>query len=637
MATEAVSPTTTAPLLTLPLELIRQIGGETDSVAELYNFSKINKKLHAIIDIYEICKRDAELQQLPLRDTDLLRFREQRLMPDMPKPVLISVIESGAGIDMIKQCIDAYRATFPGALRGEWYPKVISLLESIGLYIHREYLVPRPMYTAIMANRLDIVEALVDSGVDVNGRPGDRPGEAMLSRVGSIKDAFEAAVLAGNEEIAKFIISNGLRVVPCDMMSAARVGFVEAVKMMTKAPTFANPDGYGHRLIREIIKESLGPNAQPNQQLSIEIFDTLISLIEDTMVGEEADWFMDRVRTELYYGRSSLAAHILEKHYMRMATPPFVADHLALRAVEHEQTENMVEIISIVFSGYPWEFRSTSPENIIHQAIKFKHHDVLQRILDLGHVPTYGHITSALQRNSHETIDMLVQGLRRPNDRKWALTGSLRNWFVQFKLHVENFPVSRWPYGFFMVFRLLHLGAIYRNIDKSCKEQFERYLFWNRDLFEYNEFNKAEKPTPTRLSFAKKLRHEPPQYLPFMELPALIPFIGAPASPAPTPPADNSDTSSGEANDTSGGDVNVLSRDYYDSDSTDSEIEVDEEVRWGGENFNPFRWEFDTDYASYIEQLHAAAYLILGENYWENLKKRFGRRPVPRYPSFGSH
>ncbi|KAI2623897.1 hypothetical protein GGS26DRAFT_593419 [Hypomontagnella submonticulosa] len=577
MAARADSPPITAPLLNLPVELIRKIGRKAHTLNDLFNFSCINRQLNSVVSIIELCKKDAESQRRSFKATDIneisedlnvfawvyrdqFKGRMDTPLPGIRKPLLNALIESGKDIDTVRQYIHAYQVNYPGALQGNWYPYLYSRLHKL-LQVRFQEELPCPMQVAISVGRLDIVQALMSCGVDVNGPrdDGKRSSKAVMMNRYDTRDTFYAAThISKNKEIAMFMICNGLDVSRNDVVLAARAGFVEAVEVLMKHPNLAKPEAdlKGADLGRCLIEFSFGYHSCKDRQVTTKIFDIFAPLLEkDGSLGslDRPTYLRRRIYEELACRNYALATHILKNYYMMIETPPSEADDMAYKVAGLDEG---LEIIKILFSEDRWIFQDPdTPRRVFHKSILNEACAITQHMLDLGHEPTMPDIGLALSCENHRAIDMLME--KRPDNSR-LIRDELHRWFQKFTHLVGMHQRPVWADGFFMVFRLIYHGATYCNIESTSKEQFERYLWWDTELWKYHELGKVETATPTRLSFAPQL-----------------------------PYAQNFS-------------------------------------RWEKNDMSVLYSAFNTDLAAYIEQLHAAARLILGDMYWENLKKRLG-------------
>ncbi|OTA89986.1 hypothetical protein M434DRAFT_14257 [Hypoxylon sp. CO27-5] len=242
-----------ASLAHLPFELIREIGSNLHTCIELLNFACICSRTYAAIDVVEFAKKDVAIQLIKIadKDSDSDDTSDDYLKPH--RPFLIYAIETGKDIVYIEQCINVYKKSFPFGLRGDWYSHRHSLDGDYGIYNK----FPSPMFAAAKAGRLDVIQALAKCDVSMRGRMnwaniwGTRLGAVfgvedyriVITRDMSKRDnAFAAACEFKHEDIALWMISNGLQVRWSDVWHAVRFGCFQVLKRLLIHPAFISTE-----------------------------------------------------------------------------------------------------------------------------------------------------------------------------------------------------------------------------------------------------------------------------------------------------------------------------------------------------------------------------------------------------------
>ncbi|KAI2623861.1 hypothetical protein GGS26DRAFT_564980 [Hypomontagnella submonticulosa] len=570
MTTTPDSPLVIPPLLTLPVELIQEIGRRTWTPNDQLSFARMNKHIHSAIDIIELIKKDSDYQQkLALRKRwrrgktikyvyelfwrdglHLFTFQEisciQTEATYLIRPPLLTAILTGKDINYVKRCIALYQAYFPGGLQGKWYPKV---------YGHARDCIwtcfPSPIVAATRTGRLDIVQALLESGVNVNGR-NDRESLSTALRIlyhdWSAEDPFRVACRSKNEDIAKLLASRGLIYRRNDLLLVISSGFFETLESLLENPSINSRPDF-QRILQWTIGQTNFSKLRLDERSNIRLIDRFLSLLTDPGF-DRSNWILKELLAALEHRKSLLAMHLLNA-YVESASPPFEADEILYQATGNDAN---LEITKTVLSGDPWIVKDPKcPQSALFFAVWHNRPATIRYMLSLGHKFCGAQLRSIIQANKHEMIDIVVDNMKDP-----VLTGEdLANASLYcLRFHGHGGKPSR--VGHFTIFKALYLGADYTNIRRNVIDDFIDDLQWDEDLFQYHIKNgDVQTARPSRLSFA--------QQLPYRAIPR-------------------------------------------------------EE--------NPRRVKrFVTDTQAYVEQLHAAARMIIGDDYWEQLKKRHPYSP----------
>ncbi|OTA70036.1 hypothetical protein K449DRAFT_393069 [Hypoxylon sp. EC38] len=243
-----------ASLAHLPFELIREIGSNLYTRIELLNLACICSRTYAAIDVVEFAKKDVAIQLIKIadRDSDSDDTSDDYLKPH--RPILIYAIETGKDTVYIEKCINVYKKSFPFGLRGDWYPHRHDLDRYYGIYNK----FPSPMFAAAKAGRLDVIQALAKCDVSMRGRMnwiniwaatrlgamhgGQYYKNTIIRDLAKCDNAFDAACEFKHEDIALWMISNGLQVRWSDVWHAVRFGCFQVLKRLLRHPALISDE-----------------------------------------------------------------------------------------------------------------------------------------------------------------------------------------------------------------------------------------------------------------------------------------------------------------------------------------------------------------------------------------------------------
>ncbi|KAI2785482.1 hypothetical protein F4815DRAFT_497617 [Daldinia loculata] len=175
-------------------------------------------------------------------------------------PLLNWAIETGVDINLIERIMDTYSRVYPGALKGLWYPMHCERLIFDGVRITRDF--PSPMLVAAKSGRLDVIKALIAYGVEIRERNAiEHVGQYDMkdtlkevvdhTRVEAEIDAFSLACEA-DEEIAEFMIRNGLDLRCRDLWWPVEFGRMQILETLLRRPLFKTNEG--HEAIKAVLR-----------------------------------------------------------------------------------------------------------------------------------------------------------------------------------------------------------------------------------------------------------------------------------------------------------------------------------------------------------------------------------------------
>ncbi|KAI0114804.1 hypothetical protein F4814DRAFT_459685 [Daldinia grandis] len=289
-------------------EIIQKVASNLITPSQLLNYACTCKRVSSAIGIREYIINDIQWLQtdkshnIPFTWTYDKRSNSQNLphlypyrkgaqdvfnrpyLQMKPKgsypPLLNWSIETGVDINVIKEIINAYSRLYPGALGGLWYPMHCTKhdMEEIRREspIKRDF--PSPMLVAAKSGRLDVVKALVESGVEIR-KEGiaeyitqyNEGNTATLYELGNIYgrteiDAFSLACEA-DEETAQFMILNGLDLRDRDLWWPIEFGRMQVLGTLLQRPFFK---AKSPAIIKQLLNTIIGKfNTYPIRDLGV--------------------------------------------------------------------------------------------------------------------------------------------------------------------------------------------------------------------------------------------------------------------------------------------------------------------------------------------------------------------------------
>ncbi|KAI1460560.1 hypothetical protein F4805DRAFT_478429 [Annulohypoxylon moriforme] len=471
-----------ASLLNLPIEQIRNIVHSLDDPQSLVNFVCTCKGVNNALDLAEWLKVDLVRQRLhePTNDLD-----------ELHRPLLLWAIETGRDIGYIQTCIEFYQRNLPGGIEGRYYPRHQRL--------YRRF--PSPMYAATKAGRLDVIKALLASGVGLEAGPQDSSADYWLAtghyfEQEAVKDMYRVACETQREDIAMFFISQGLGRNYWDLWLAARAGFFQVVDTLlenmqsihgddadiTLAATLRHAVEHpvaNQEIILPIMHARTHPAFNAVRFLEVFILSTLAKIGWPDFVYYSSSEDSEDVSSEYEIGLNSETAKeartwregaIQAVHlcniYAMIADEPFDVTEFATHAVREDEG---LDVLKTVLSGHhPWVIgnseskRSETLNELLRIAVE---HGAIENARFLA--TTFGLKYSAvcldlaMQEGDCELIDEIMQSGLSPN---CAMPGDRGP-------NPLSVALGYGRSGFEMACRLLHYGASTRKIGRTYREE----------------------------------------------------------------------------------------------------------------------------------------------------------------------
>ncbi|KAI1798569.1 hypothetical protein F4811DRAFT_569675 [Daldinia bambusicola] len=288
--------------LSCPTEIIQKIGSYLPTPAKLLDYACVCKRVSSAIDLEEFVKKDIQCLQAHTSDKDEFLWSRQKNISKYPHkcignwnsihdiylrpylelkprgshvPSINWAIETGADISKVKEIINIYSTLYPSALRGLWYPNHcrIDKNHGLGYIIAADY--PSPLILAAKSGRVDVMQALVESGIEVrewcslrlfaflwDGRSICHPVidtyiniiPVWLPKRGPILNVFALACEA-NEKAALFLINNGYIPRFVDFWWPVKYGHAEVVGIVAQQSHFKAK--FGQRAILNVLSDIL--------------------------------------------------------------------------------------------------------------------------------------------------------------------------------------------------------------------------------------------------------------------------------------------------------------------------------------------------------------------------------------------
>ncbi|KAI0145750.1 hypothetical protein F4776DRAFT_607803 [Hypoxylon sp. NC0597] len=521
-----------ALLRKLPIEVIREIGGQLFTPTELLDFKCICKETTSAIDVVEMAKKDAIWQinktRFATRHTSPYMTEDKKFdkmglgfstygrnhkRVHLHRPILLWAIETDKDIDVIRKCISVYQKYFPGGLHGEWFPH--HFLERDD-YIYAEF--PSPIVAAAKAGRLDVIKALVKCGSYPRGRNNQRPHSDVHGGLRTLKkkiayeiivradNAISAACEFGHEDIAMFLISTELEVQPSDIWDAVRFGCFRFLKMLLDQYTNHNRDS----VLRYILEWATQGRARPIRTHKI-LVPLLDALKTSSFDGD------DHIKSALGFAlrdhptdKAVLRATEFWDFYIRWESPPF-SDHRIIYGAAC--TDAHLEILKEILEGDSWsigeseELRSRVMDGVLTGVAGHGSIGVAEYLLSLGYTFNSEHLAAAIVSTNLKMVEKLIAwGVQIPARIRDFLPEDYPTLQVAYESGLVGF--GREP-AYLLMFRLIHHGADF-NVDFGADTK-EMWLYDMardddfREWYNSEEANAAKAATPSRMSFAERV------------------------------------------------------------------------------------------------------------------------------------
>ncbi|KAI1460561.1 hypothetical protein F4805DRAFT_454492 [Annulohypoxylon moriforme] len=518
-----------ASLSTLPIEMIREIGDHLDSPRELLEFSLICKCTNSAFTLTDLAIKDAErltavrkyMRQIfaemrSQRDIDRCSVDIHRCPVDIHQPLLLWAIKTGKDADYLKQCLEVYQKSNPDCLFGRWYDwDAERLFRKHGLPRF-----PEPMTLAGKVGNMLAVQKLHESLVET----GRTPTDIFINAEGG----FKAACKAGHEDVACFMLSNGIvDATEIDPWYVVKQGRPQILSFLLGQPFFRGE--YGEEIKMEALLTALDSEIR-NLDIILPLFNAIslsdsekTKFLKEQIIEEVLDpvWSSSpelQDRCANYAPKAIYLLGILEK----LSSPPIEAGDIVREAAKRDC---LLDVIKYVLSrpfytiGKSENERSQVMQDALSVAIRFHAEETVDFLLSRGCPCSTIHFYQAIQSGELQMMDKVINSGVSVNSSfdfgREALDLKIKQrefhpYVVGDKIFKTPLQVALSTYerktikSFYMMFRLLSLGADYLNFpgeDRAylykclCKKRFYKYLHQRNVEDELEE-------KPSRLDFS---------------------------------------------------------------------------------------------------------------------------------------
>ncbi|KAI1140081.1 hypothetical protein F5Y05DRAFT_306399 [Hypoxylon sp. FL0543] len=480
---------------TVPIKVFQVIGSKLDTPGELFNLAAMCKHSKSAINATNIFMKDAEYQrelnhQLHLNEKERLdSWSESRgNMAKFPKPSILWAIESNKDVETIRKCINIYREEFPRGLEGKWYTSY-----------------PPPMCRAAERGRLDVVKALVESGVSLRNwynlkypwcpwdmlkafygqfRPPDIAIDILLSAESG--DAFKLACSNGHEDVACFMIHNGLEFRLDDLFYAAKEGCLRALNSLLESLDLNNRPLMAQAVLnrlrnfrcarnlhvyKPLLAAAYEPPLNPGEPLSFDRAEWLSSFIINLL----NDHYAYRRKKEVFWSDGTA------KRYQFKLTPEFnEASYLFSQLIQLDefeapgsavklartaaQVDTALEFIQTLLEQYPHSIgkkksdRRRLMDELLLISVSSGSEAIVKYLLSFGCPFSSYHLEEAIMVDNWRMVDLILSsGI--------PATATLKGAEYETPLH---FALNRWKYA--SAFRLIDHGADLDDIPETLKD-----------------------------------------------------------------------------------------------------------------------------------------------------------------------
>ncbi|KAI2631050.1 hypothetical protein GGR54DRAFT_635653 [Hypoxylon sp. NC1633] len=569
----------------LPSELLRRIGDELDSPAELLQFARTCGQIGSAFGAFEFGKKDAEYQ-LKLRfdpglDSSNWHFRKpmtiglkySMILPNAEpttkpakyrvyRPGLLQAIENGEDIAFVRQYIKAYLKYFPAGLEGQWYPAITS---SFARLVIHEYL-PSPVFAAAKSGRLDVLQALLDCGVSIRGRDerrrrislwswnfaedddyfsdddeyyylqfpyepdnascNDPPAEDEDSNHYSINEAairadnaFSAACESNQEDLALFMIGNGLDVRASDLWHAVKFADFQVIEALLRHPVF-NTNARERIVVRVLNWAVENP---------VKDFSVIERLLRETPADEEwrHSYFFQSIEYAINWNpweKLIPQTVYLLNLYADWANTPLNGASWASSAL---YKPNGLEVIKTLFNTDSWFLGQNESEHlremehILSGTAWNGEVDIARYLLTLGYRFSAVHLETAIkQKKTDMVVEILASGVSASSIiDPFRRISSMHNYPVQSPLKYvlfwlrfdrrDHLDTNRDKYR--IVYRLLYHGADVLDLDDIHRDRLyysvirTHRTYQSLRAYHSQRITGAQEVKPSRLSFQEKV------------------------------------------------------------------------------------------------------------------------------------
>ncbi|XDG00976.1 hypothetical protein ABKA04_000591 [Annulohypoxylon sp. FPYF3050] len=351
----------------------------------------------------------------------------------------------GKNIDYIQHCIDIYRREYPEGLEGEWFhDRERGSRRGHGM----------PLIAAAKSGRLDVIQALVKSGIDAKTFR-DNAGIWISSfsgivdvrrdilsairdhRTSRTNNVFLPACELQHDDIAKFLLSNGFRIRYHDLWIAVKAGFFEVVDKLLLDPIFAGTMNRGQIVIKATLSLAIMyPVADPG--------------IVRPLLGAVID-------------------------------PNFDIINSATDAIRLNKGGKVVEILEVMLSEYPWKLgeseseRLQTLEDLFIVAVNFGRVEIARSFINtFGMKYSRFSLKAAILSCNAEMIDEVINSGISPNSVER----------MQFNRPLQ-YALAKCSGNLIPAFRLLYHGADYTDVSEYQKNRLQDDLLHFQRFCDY--------------------------------------------------------------------------------------------------------------------------------------------------------
>ncbi|KAI0902096.1 hypothetical protein F4806DRAFT_490569 [Annulohypoxylon nitens] len=375
-----------------------------------------------------------------LNDAKIRHWRDKR-----HKPLLLWAIEMGKNIDYIQHCIDIYRREYPEGLEGEWFHD-----RKRGNTRSRHGM---PLIAATKSGRLDVIQALVKSGIDPKTFRDNV--DIWLSSFSDIVDVRRK--ILDHDDIAKFLLSNGFRIRYHDLWIAVKAGFFEVVDKLLLDLIFAGTMNRGQIVIKATLSLAIMyPVADPG---------------------------------------------IIRPLLRAMVDPNFDIINSATDAIQLNKGGKVAEILEVMLSEYPSKLgeseseRLQTLEDLLIVAVNFGSVEIARSFINtFGMKYSRFSLKAAILSCNAEMIDEVINSGISPNSVER----------MEFNRPLQ-YALAKCSGNLIPAFRLLYHGADYTDVSEYQKNRLRDDLLHFPGFCDYilKKSDNDLRVTPNRSTFAK--------------------------------------------------------------------------------------------------------------------------------------
>ncbi|KAI1477884.1 hypothetical protein F4774DRAFT_427055 [Daldinia eschscholtzii] len=361
-------------LLSWPAEIIQKIGSNLSTPAKLFEYACVCKHVNSLLGPKEFAKKDIQcIRAREIQDSDVNFTWARRHRPDSligpdkmgdcsvferpffsmkphgsHVPFINWAIEKGMDINCVKEIINTYSKIWPSALNGRWWSG--TGIDWTTIKLGRCF--PSPMFVAIKSGRLDVMQVLIEYGIKIrNSDEGEyiyhyrisrgRYGERESSKDASMEQNSFSLACQVDENIALFMIHNGLDLRIKDLWWPCEFGRMQVLDTLLKHPLFKSEEGQqAIRVVLHVIV--LCQETHPVKDLCVidRLLDNLYGPVSNFPSPERKSWLENETaealkRTTNDYG-DSLGMHLF--NLLKKSGPDsIVSCKIAKRAAHRDE------------------------------------------------------------------------------------------------------------------------------------------------------------------------------------------------------------------------------------------------------------------------------------------------------------